>query len=239
MAVTLNGTWSPRTVTSGSGVTTVTETAETVAAGTNTALGAVISWEGTTSAITLQWDSAGTPQSMTQVSTISPATTAKAQIWGLLAPTVGNKNLKALWTTARTVRLNSIVLDNVLQTSIATAFTNSNTGTGAGTKPTLTVTTSSGDASISCVVNDSFNLGTIASPAVNIHAVNGSSDSHGASYLLSTSTSDVHSWSGALAGQWGQCGIRVNQAVATGPTTAQLAPLMAPVGYMVGPQLVM
>jgi hypothetical protein len=216
MSVALNGTWAPRTATQGTGVTTLDHTAETVAAGTNSALMATISHEVTVTSITANWDQLGTPQAMFLASSLTAATAAQARVYGLRAPTVGSGlTLRTSWTTAAQVAIDTVVFDNVIQTSDGIAFTNSNTATGAATKPTLTITSSAGDASVSAVVNDAFALGTIASPAVNIYAVNGSGDAEGGSYLLSTSTSDVHNWSAALAGNWGQCGIRVNQAPIT------------------------
>lgn len=87
--------------TAGTGVATITlAPAFTVGAGSNRALTVTLALNRTgVSGGAVNWDNAGTPQAMTQISTVSSATNnIRADVFGLVNPTSGTKALVATWT---------------------------------------------------------------------------------------------------------------------------------------------
>lgn len=110
--------------------TTLTITNLTVGSGSNRALGMMISWlSGTVPTVTAcNWDDAGTPQAMTLVASTNSANGSSSMatsIYGLVAPTSGNKNLKITWSSA-SVEAHAVAISftGVDQTNVATAFPN-------------------------------------------------------------------------------------------------------------------
>lgn len=62
-------------------------------------------------AVTVNWDNAGSPQTMTLLGSSTYSTGSvmfQANLYGLLSPTIGNKTLKATWTTAVNVAIFSV-----------------------------------------------------------------------------------------------------------------------------------
>ena len=109
----------------------------TVAAGTNSALIATIVLDTSTpvtSGVSAVWDSGGTNQTMTLLSRQDAGVNGgTALIFGLRAPTTGNKTLAVSWTTATGgYYASAIAFDHVSQTSDATAFPSAGRVTGLG-----------------------------------------------------------------------------------------------------------
>lgn len=127
--------------------TTLNFTNQSITAGLNDPALVVFVTQSTNvnvSGMTAVWDSGGTNQSMTQVSTLA---TANGQVWifARLAPTSGNSLTLALsWTGTGQVFVSSFSLKNVLQTSVATAFLHATNGSG-GTTPSIAVTSQAND----------------------------------------------------------------------------------------------
>jgi hypothetical protein len=93
----------------------------------------------TVASVTLAWDNAGTPQSMTQITAANgTGTVARAELWGLIAPTSGNKTLHAAWTGASDVYLQAASWSGVDQTGGATSFAHSTSATGTTTGNNIT-----------------------------------------------------------------------------------------------------
>lgn len=131
------------------GVTSINHANLTIGAGSNRALVVGINWAGSVSAITLRWDSAGTNQSMALITgaTAINGTAEFANMWGLVAPTSGNKNLACAWTTAKDVVVNGTSWTGVDQTGGATSFPGgAGASAGSGTTASVTVTSAVGDA---------------------------------------------------------------------------------------------
>ena len=130
------------------GVTSINHANLTIGSGTNRALVAQICWSGTVGSPVLKWDNTGTPQTMTAITNASAfnGTVAGSQLFGLVAPTSGNKTLNAAWTTARDVCLNGVSWTGVDQTGGNTTFPNGAGATGSSTTASVTVTSATGNA---------------------------------------------------------------------------------------------
>lgn len=101
----------------------------------------------TVSNVALHWDSAGTNQAMTLIgSQVSTGAHGFAFLFGLLAPTSGNKTLNCTWTTAAEVSLFGCSWTGVDQTSVAVAFPHFNSAVGSSTAPSVTITSATGNA---------------------------------------------------------------------------------------------
>lgn len=140
-------------VTAGNGTTTVTSvnfTNLTIASGSNRALVVVLNFGvATISGLTVVWDSGGANQSLTQINTANGTggVVARADLWGLVNPVIGNKTLTVSWTTASDIYVDACSFAGVDQTGGATSFPNSTSVTGSGILTTLstTVTSAIGD----------------------------------------------------------------------------------------------
>jgi hypothetical protein len=145
----------------GNGATTKDLTVLTITAAlSNSALVAQVSFSlKTVASVTLNWDNAGTPQAMTQiVAANGTGTVARAELWGRIAPTSGNKTLRASWTGASDVYLQAASWSGVDQTGGVTSFAHStsNTGTTTGntTHNTITITSAVGNATMDAICGD-------------------------------------------------------------------------------------
>ena len=143
------------------GVTSINHTNLTIGSGSNRAVIAQIGWSGTVTSPALKWDNAGTPQSMTVITNAGATNTVRAELWGLVAPTSGNKTLNAAWTTARDVVVNGTSFTGVDQTGGTTSFPNGVGATGTGTsspQTMVTITSAVGDFTVAIV-------GTVSTPS--------------------------------------------------------------------------
>jgi hypothetical protein len=148
-----------------SGATSVNLGTLTVGSGSNRALVASIMFNAVVSTVALHWDTAGTNQSMTQIGTgtNSIGSTNVIYLFGLLAPTSGAKTLGATWTTSAAGYLSGISWTGVSQTSFATSFINFNhvaNSCGGTTTSSITVTTTSGNATVEFGGNSGSETGT-------------------------------------------------------------------------------
>ena len=105
----------------------------TVGSGSNRGMALIFQWGGSSTipaALACNWDSAGSNQAMTAISGTNSGTnggvTGATEIFGLLAPTSGNKNLKCTWTSTGTNEAHAVAISftGVNQGSIASAFPN-------------------------------------------------------------------------------------------------------------------
>lgn len=128
------------------GATSITTSNLTVGSGSNRALVAQVLWSGTTSVVTVQWDFLGTPQSATVITGAVQTNTVRSELWGLVAPTSGAKQLKVAWTTARDVVVNQLSYTGVDQTGGTTTFAHGAGATGSATPTSVTVTSAVGNA---------------------------------------------------------------------------------------------
>src|SRR5216117_349823 len=101
-------------------VATVDLTTLTIAAGANIALMAVlIIADADPLSPALNWDQTGTPQAMTEINSASVGTGFNGQrihLFGRIAPTIGNKTLRATISAAQDIILWAFALNGVNQT---------------------------------------------------------------------------------------------------------------------------
>jgi hypothetical protein len=102
--------------------------------------------------LSVKWDNAGTPQSMTQIVTVTAVggtVGGFVSLWGLINPTPGNKQLAATWTTVNS----SATIDGCawsgVNSTFGTAFPNTNTATGSTNAISVTVTSATNHAVMS------------------------------------------------------------------------------------------
>ena len=109
------------------GATNVAFTGLTIgASGVNRALGVAISFLNDPGAVSVaRWDDGGTNQNLTTLLDVSfPALSWFTKLYGLVAPTTGNKTLQITWTNAVEYAVNAISFVNVDQSGGATSFPN-------------------------------------------------------------------------------------------------------------------
>jgi hypothetical protein len=147
MAVTLD--FNPASDNTASGATSVDFTS-TVGSGANREQIAFLylnTGGGSPGTVLINWDSAGTNQSMTNLGNVAIGTAAFVYLFGLRSPTVGaNLNLHASWTNPADAILTCVSYFGGEQSSDANAFKNLTTNTGTSTTASVTVTTTTSDA---------------------------------------------------------------------------------------------
>src|SRR5882672_993504 len=136
-------------ITSVNGVATMTVSNMTVGSGSNRALVAGVMWDTNAAlptGITVTWDSGGTNQSMSLI----PGTSALAinnsgsiALYGLVAPTSGNKSLVISWTGNQEAHAFAASFTGVDQTGGATSFPHGNNAVSASSASPETVTNTS------------------------------------------------------------------------------------------------
>lgn len=136
--------------------------------------------------VTVVWDSAGTPQSCFLISTNqTTGLTGRVDLWGLVAPTSGNKTAKVTWTgggATSDVYMNVTAFTGVDQTGSTTTCPNAVTQNGNFGTVTMAITSAVGDWTFSHIVED---LGSISLPTPQTQAYidNALSNGAGAGYL--------------------------------------------------------
>jgi hypothetical protein len=142
--------------------TTYDYTGLTITGGlTHSAMALVIFVENANvSGMSVTWDNGGTNQSMTQVGTILHASDKQIFLFGLVAPTSGNKTAHLAWTGTAQVTVFAMSFSGVNQSSVASAFVNFNSGTFTGTSLSLTITSAANDVAV-CFAQTDVNAGTL------------------------------------------------------------------------------
>lgn len=126
----------------------------------NGALTLLVVWPSLVTATAVHWDSAGTNQLMTSIGAATNTTGAvRAELFGLIAPTSGNKNVNITWTGGSDeIQIYAVSWTGVNQTGGATSFAHLTTGNNQSLASngvlTLNVTSAVGNAVIAGFVND-------------------------------------------------------------------------------------
>jgi hypothetical protein len=111
--------------------------------------------------VTVVWDSGGTNQSMTPflAELGNGASSIKIILYGLVAPTSGNKTLSVTFNSAASSYISCISFTNVSQTGGTTTFANAQTIDSSGTSPVALTTTGTAavDASVAALMCASGN----------------------------------------------------------------------------------
>lgn len=117
--------------------------------------------------LTVTWDNGGTNQAMTQIIAQNDgggSATGRAILHGLVAPTSGNKTLRAAWTGASDIYLDALSCSGADQTGGTTTFANASSNSGGGASPqNPTVAVSSAVGNLTVAVLCASDNGTINS----------------------------------------------------------------------------
>ena len=135
----------------GLAVTTLDFANLTIGAGANRALVVLISFSTqSVTGVTVNWDALGTPQPCGLIiSANTGGTVGRAELWGLVAPTSGNKTLRVSWTgTAAEVFIDAVSYSNVNQAGGTATFANAASAVDGGSTTTTVNVTSSGIDSV-------------------------------------------------------------------------------------------
>lgn len=131
-----------------------TYTGQTVGSGSNRALVALLQFDqitgGNPTSVTCNWDTAGTNQSMTQILAYAPASVlAPLYIFGLVAPTSGNKTISCSWSTdTNKAFIETISFTGVNQTGGSTSFPNTGSTNNTSNTASVTVTSNASDKAV-------------------------------------------------------------------------------------------
>jgi hypothetical protein len=202
----------------GNAITSLDLTTLGVGSGSNRALVAQVNYANASMPTpTLNWDNAGTPQAMTEIgSGISNGVNALAQLWGLVAPTSGNKTLR--WSNGASVTeviLNAFSVTGAIQTGGIATFSNSTTNTGTSTAPSITISSVSGDMTVDAGTGPEV----ISAPTkTQLYLDNSGTDTSGWASRADGAASNVHSWTLAGSVAWAEIGCNIVSAGTT-PTT--------------------
>ncbi len=147
MAVVFNAQ-STAAVTGAAATSFTNSTNLTIGAGTSRALVVMMAWSTATAptAISITWNGVALTQITGTVA--ANGTGGNIAMYGLLNPATGAQALAGSWTGARDFYVAAVAYNNVLQTSVATAFTNGNFATGTSTLPSQTLSSGLGDADV-------------------------------------------------------------------------------------------
>jgi hypothetical protein len=179
-------------------VTSATYTGITVGSGIHRALVVSLNFGYNTgtppSAVSVTWDSGGTNQAMTQIVSGNNGSNGEAQLWGLVAPTSGNKTLAVSWTGNAEVFIVAESYTQVDQTGGATTFPHSAVTSVNMVNPKITIT-SAVDRGVFGAMLAGSGIGTLLGTQIYKDNGSGAFIVSAASYKAGSATVDV-GWTG-------------------------------------------
>lgn len=194
----------------GTASNTISLTTFTVGSGSKRYLVAGICWNPQANSISsLAWDPSGTNQALTQITTVNVSgAVGRCELWGLVAPTSGNKTLTATFSSSTTqVVMGAISFTGVNQTGNASPSTvvPATPVSGAGASPSITITSGTTHLTVSGGADSDSTSATNKTQAwLNISgAVGGFAD-----YTTTGASSSTHTWS-ATSANYGLVGIDI------------------------------
>jgi hypothetical protein len=191
-------------------VTTLDCTALTVGAGSNRVLIATLIFSSTApTGVTVTWDPSGTNQSLTQLATFNTATNdQRVELWGLIAPTSGNKTLRAAWTGSSELILDGISFTGADQTGGATTFPNTTTtrSSGGSANPSVVVTSAANNMTV-VVVGTQTQFPSAATQTV-IFLLSGAGPANGGASYAAGAATVTHGFTQANA-DWVAVGVDI------------------------------
>lgn len=146
--------------------TTITHNNLTVGSGSNRALVVFLAFGGASAipaSLTVTWDSGGTNQACTAIAGTTNTTaglSAGTILYGLVAPTSGNKTLAVSWSGAQEAHCAALSVTGADQTGGATTFPNGTTSGATATSSTITVTSASGNLPCALAIQNIGNWST-------------------------------------------------------------------------------
>lgn len=207
----------------GSPTNTFDFTNQTVGAGSNRALLVVLTIQpfvsGAPTGISATWDPAGANQAMTLIGTLNDTSTGNAnvvQLWGLLAPTSGNKTLRVSWTNNCSYAVDTASYTGVDQTAVSTSFANFASAQGSGATASVTVTSATNNI---VIANHATSTNTTATSGTQIY-VGGLTNPRGAANY-DTGAATVNMQATQASGGWASIGCDI---VAVGAIAGGMPP---------------
>lgn len=199
----------------------------TVGSGANRALVVSLNFSlPTVASIVVTWDTGGTNQAMAVIPNATATVTGggDAQLWGLIAPTAGNKDLKVTWVGTSDIIVNGTSWTGVDQTGGATSFPHGTSATAsASTAITLAVTSAVGNATMACVTTN----GTPSAPTQTSTYLDATPTSEsGAGSRAAGAASVTHAWTVTFS-NWAEVATDL-LASATASDTQEWLPRWAP-----------
>lgn len=209
------------TWTSVSGVATLTISNLTVGSGSNRALALALMCgscgAGLPAGLSLTWDSGGTNQALTQVTgtlVTDSVLTDSAAMYGLVAPTAGNKSLVISWTGNNEMHAAAISFTGVDQTSVAVAFPHGTNAKVNGASPTtITITSAVGNMVVAAHAQNLSVFGVISDTTLAVDNASGPNTANAANYAAGAATKTLTAaFTGS--GPWNSIGTDVLAAAA-------------------------
>jgi len=147
----------------GSGLTSLNSSLLTIGSGPNRALVVQINFSlKTVSGLTVKWDATGANQSLTQIiAANSDGAQGRSELWGLVNPVSGNKELSLAWTGSSEAVVAAVAWTNVKQSGGAATFANATSNKGANNTPSVAVTSKAGNATMDVSTS---NFGAYSAP---------------------------------------------------------------------------
>lgn len=169
------------TVTDNVAVVTSSNTSLTVGVGSNRALIAQVCWSGTVGAPNAHWDTTATNQNMPLISSGTTTTSSQAcALFGLVAPTSGNKTFNVTWTTSRECIGQIVSWTGVDQTGGNTSFKPATNAQGTTNKPIITITSAVGNMTVDAIANGtSFGMTAVSATQTYLQSGTGAIESGG------------------------------------------------------------
>jgi hypothetical protein len=181
----------------------------------------------TIASLAVKWDNAGTPQSMTSiVAANGTGTVARAELWGLIAPTSGNKTLNAAWTGASDICVQAVSWSGVDQAGGTTSFAHSTSATGTanaspGTHNSLAITSAVNNATMDAVCGDAATYNSVNQTSTYID--NAPATISGAASRAAGAATVTHTWQASgTSNHWVSVGVDIVAAAAAAATTSLL-----------------
>lgn len=182
-----------------SGATTITNANLTVGSGATLLIVFLNTFTGITG-VSVNWNSTGTPQAMTQVAAASNSGAFRqVLIYALLAPTAGSHTCAATWTTGSAASMDLLSFTGTATDTLANACQNAASNTGTGTSATVTATSAIGNLNV-CGVCAATSVNSVtATGSTGIFTDNNQIGSGGA---RATGAASI-AWTGAIASSVG------------------------------------
>lgn len=156
-------------------VATSSDTNLTVGSGANRALIVQIAWGAATppNITGVHWDSAGTNQACTLITgTDATFSQMRVSLYGLIAPTSGNKTLKVDWAANATDGyVSAVAYTGVDQTGGDTSFAHGATGSGTNNAVSKVITSAVGNAVVGVLDTNLVNI--TSTSGTNVYIDNG------------------------------------------------------------------
>lgn len=207
MAVTLNANNTAHA--HANDVSTVNNANLTIAAGSNIVLvGAIsVSNPGAPSITSVQWDTAGTPQSLSLITSIANGAEGRTWLYGLVNPTTGNRNGRITYSgSVAETFFELVAFDGADQTGGSTTFANAATNTGTSTTASVAITSASGNMTLAAFTGPQV----LSSPTqTQLYVDNGGAATSGAASYANGAGSVTHQYTLAGSVAWSAAGVNI------------------------------